>query len=209
MTRVREAFARYPRRPVLEGCPHCRGRTPVDEEHLFELSMRLGGTVGTRDEVKALLPLLLERLVTGHELFPGTVFALLAREGLRGWAATEREAVEGWLMAVWRALLTRFPARVGAFGDVADFLDDVARLLDPSPFLDAWDGLRCPEADRHVAGLVGAWARGARLPGSVPAWLGRDAVRERLYAAFERDHAADWAGELAAAYDLLAVRPPA
>ncbi|MBB6350456.1 hypothetical protein ACWGH8_12750 [Nonomuraea muscovyensis] len=207
VTRLREVFDRYPRRPVLEGCPHCRGGVPVDEEHLFGLSIGLGGTIGTTDDVKALLPLLLERLVTGHELFPGTVFALLAREGLGDWPAAEREAVEGWLMAVWRSLLTGFPARAGAFGDAADFLADVARLVDPSPFLDTWDGLSGPEADRHLAGLVAAWARGARLPAEALAWLGRDRVRERLFAAFERDHAAAWADDLAAAYDLLAFGP--
>ncbi|MFG3435688.1 hypothetical protein ACGF0J_00470 [Nonomuraea sp. NPDC047897] len=207
VTRLREVFARYPRRPVLEGCPHCRGRVPVDEEHLFELSMRLGGTVGTLDDIKALLPLLAERLVTGHELFPATVLGLLAREGLAHWPDAERDAVEDWLMAVWRSMLAGFPARVGGFGDVADFLDDVARLMDPGPFLDTWDGLRSLEVDRHLAGLVAAWARGARLPAAALAWLGRDAVRDRLHAAFERDHDTVWAGDLAVAYDLLAVRP--
>jgi hypothetical protein len=34
-------------------------------------------------------------------------------------------------------------------------------------------------------------------------WLRGDAVRDRLYRAFERDHASTWADDFARAYDLL------
>nr|WP_042179351.1 hypothetical protein [Kibdelosporangium sp. MJ126-NF4]CEL13774.1 hypothetical protein [Kibdelosporangium sp. MJ126-NF4]CTQ88142.1 hypothetical protein [Kibdelosporangium sp. MJ126-NF4] len=68
LTRLGQAFAPYPRRAVLDGCPHCRSSTTVGEHDLFSLSIRLGNTVGGRDDVKSLLPLLFERLVTSDEL---------------------------------------------------------------------------------------------------------------------------------------------
>ncbi|TMR25013.1 hypothetical protein ETD86_02540 [Nonomuraea turkmeniaca] len=67
-----------------------------------------------------------------------------------------------------------------------------------------------PAADRHLADLVtGWWAGGVRLPAAILTWLHRDEVRDRLYSAFERDHDASWADDLARAYDALAwqVRP--
>jgi hypothetical protein len=75
VARLREAFARYPRRAVLDGCPHCRGRVPVDDHDLFALTIGLGSTVGGRDDVKSLLPILLERLATSGELDPTIVWA--------------------------------------------------------------------------------------------------------------------------------------
>ncbi|GGR87391.1 hypothetical protein GCM10010169_34550 [Micromonospora fulviviridis] len=44
VARLKEAFVRYPRRVVLEGCPHCRGPVPVDDHDLFSLTISLGNT---------------------------------------------------------------------------------------------------------------------------------------------------------------------
>ncbi|MEV4107724.1 hypothetical protein [Nonomuraea sp. NPDC049695] len=90
--RLRETFVRYPRRTVLEGCPHCRGSVLVDEHDLFSLTISLGGTVGTSDDVKSLVPLLLERLATGNELMPSMVLTLLVQQGWRTWPTAEQEA---------------------------------------------------------------------------------------------------------------------
>ncbi|MGW4475421.1 hypothetical protein ACWENQ_37625 [Nonomuraea sp. NPDC004354] len=205
--RLREVFARYPRRAVLDGCPHCRGSVLVDEHDLFSLTISLGNTVGTDDDVKSLLPLLLERLVTGNELYASMVLGLLVRLGWRAWPAAEREAVGGYLMAVWRSLLAKYPPQVGSFGDTAEFLSVVGEFTDSvSLFLDGWDAIRGPAADRHLADLVTGWVRGVHLPAAVLTWLHRDRVRERLYSAFERDHDMPWADDLARAYDVLAWR---
>lgn len=202
--RLRETFARYPRRTVLEGCPHCRGSVPVDEHDRFSLTISLGGTVGTDDDVKSLVPLLLERLATGHELVPRMVFSLLVRQGWRTWPTAEQEAVDGYLMVVWRLLLAEYPPRVGAFGDAAEFLGVAGKFTGSvGLFLHDWDTIRGSAADRHIADLVIGWVRGAELPAAVLTWLHRDMVRDRLYGAFELDHDASWADDLARAYDLL------
>ncbi|MEV0151246.1 MULTISPECIES: hypothetical protein [unclassified Nonomuraea] len=202
--RLQEAFAGYPRRAVLEGCPHCRGSVAVDEHDLFSLTISLGNTVGTGDDVKSLLPLLLERLATGHELVPSMVLSLLVRQGWRTWPTAEREAVDGYLTAIWRSLLAEYPPRVGSLCDAAEFLSVAGEFTgSTSLFLRDWDTTRGPAADRHLADLVTGWAGGARLPAAVLTWLHSDVVRARLYDAFERDHDASWADDLARAYDLL------
>jgi hypothetical protein len=206
LRRVREAFSRYPRRPMLDGCPHCRGAVTVAEHDLYSLSITIGNTVGTLDDLKALLPTLLERLVTDTELDPEIVFGKLAgRNDWRGWPSTEYAAVDGYLRAVWRSLLTDYPSRLGAVSDATTFLDAAAPLYaGPDTFLTVWDGTNEPSADRHLAVLVLAWSAGWQHEPSVVAWLRRPATQERLLHAFERDHESPWADELARAYDMLA-----
>ncbi|MEU6076810.1 hypothetical protein [Micromonospora sp. NPDC047074] len=201
IARVREVFARYPRRAVLDGCPHCRGPVTVDEHDLFSLSIRLGNTVGDRHDVKSLLPVLFERLVTATELDPGIVLGKLRREEWRTWPATEQSAVDGYLEAVWRSLLAEYPARLGSFLDASTFLGAASSAGESiDRFLAVWEATQGPAADRHLAEAVGEMARGsgARTP-----WLRRGAVRDRLCRAFERDHEESWADDLARAYDLL------
>ena len=208
VTRLGQVFAPYPRRAELDGCPQCRPSTPVDEQDLFSLTIRLGNTVGGRDDVKSLLPLLLERLVASNELDPGIVLGKLAQEEWRGWPPAEQQAVDEYLAAVWRCLLAEFPSRLGAFVDAAEFLDAVARTGDSvDRFLAAWSTIRGPAADRHLALLVNRLDSAARRRDTtVIAWLCREATRDRLLTAFERDNDATWADDLVSAYDLLCLR---
>ncbi|SPL88275.1 unnamed protein product [[Actinomadura] parvosata subsp. kistnae] len=207
LKRLREVFARYPRRAVLDGCPHCRGSVRPDEHDLFALTISLGNTVGSVEDVKSLLPLLLERLVTGDELDAGIVLGKPAAHGWRSWPQDEQDAVEGYLMAVWRSLLSGYPPRAGSFGDAAGFLGAAGELTgDVGAFLGEWDTAGGPAANRHLADLVTGWAGGARLPAEVLTWLHGELVRDRLLAAFERDHDSAWADDLARAYDLLGWR---
>ncbi|WP_412734481.1 hypothetical protein [Krasilnikovia sp. MM14-A1259] len=204
VARVREAFVHYPRRAVLEGCPHCRPQVPVDEGNLFSLTIRLGNTVGDRDDVKALLPVLLERLVTSGGLDPAIVLAKLPQEQWRTWPEAEQDAVHGYLDSVWRSLLAEYPSRVRCFADAATFLDAAAATGESvSRFLDAWDATSGSSADRHLADLVTRCAFAGRRAPAEKAWLHREAVRARLYCAFEREHDTPWADDLARACDLI------
>jgi len=115
IARIETVFAAYPRRAVLEGCPHCRGDVRVEDHDLFSLTIRLGNTVGTEADVKALLPMLLRSLVTTGELDPGIVLGKVSPS----WPAQEREAVDRFLDAVWSEL------PIGAFYDMEAFLDAV------------------------------------------------------------------------------------
>ncbi|MGC5016969.1 hypothetical protein [Micromonospora sp. DT47] len=204
MARVRDAFARYPRRTVLDGCPHCRGSVLVDEHDLFSLTISLGNTVGGLDDVKSLLPVLLERLVVSVELDPGMVLAKLPRGEWRTWPAAEQEAVDGYLDAVWRSLLADHPSRVGSFLDAATFLDAAGSTGESvDRFLDLWDVTLGSPADRHLAETVSGFDFAARKPSALGDWLRRETVRDRLHRAFERDHDSVWADDFARAYDLL------
>lgn len=204
VARLKEAFVRYPRRVVLEGCPHCRGPVPVDDHDLFSLTISLGSTVGNRDDLKSLLPLLLERMVTSTELDPAIVLGKLPREQWRTWPEAEQDAIDGYLDAVWRSLLATFPSQVGSFLDPATFLDAVAGGGESvERFLDAWDVTLNSAADRHLADTVNGLNFAGRRPTTLAAWLCRETVRDRLYRAFERDHAMSWGDDLARAYDLL------
>jgi hypothetical protein len=201
---LRQAFARYPRSAVLDGCPHCRGQVRVDDAHLFSLTISLGNTVGGVDDVKSLLPTLLERLVTATDLVPTIVLSKLAHERWRGWPPAEQAAVDGYLDAVWRSLLTAYPSRLGSFDDASAFLDAVAAAGEGvDRFLDIWDGTAGSAADRHLAEMVNGLRFAARRPGVLGEWVGRAAVRDRLLRAFDRDHDRPWADDLAQAYDLV------
>lgn len=208
LARLDRAFAPYPRRAVLDGCPHCRPATPVDEDDLFSLTLRLGGTVGDREDVKSLLPLLLERMVTSGELDGGVVLSMLAREQWRTWPPAEQRAIDDYLDAVWRSLLTESPSRIGAFPDAAAFLDAAAAAGEGiERFLAVWDTVLVPAADRHLALLVNEHDFTDPRRSAITAWLCREAMRDRLLTAFERDHDAAGADDLAMAYDLLCWQP--
>ncbi|MEV6768418.1 hypothetical protein AB0N05_07270 [Nocardia sp. NPDC051030] len=197
------AFEPYPRRAVLDRCPHCGPPVRVDELGLFSLAIKLGNTVGDRNDVKALLPLLLERLVVSEELNPEIVLAKLPQFEWRDWPSDEQRAIDDYLDAVWGALLAEFPPRTGGFTDVSEFLRAIAAAgIVPDRFLDAWDVLVGSAPDRHLALLVHG-ALFARGGDAVTAWLQRDVVRRRLFHAYERDHSAAWADEFVYAYDLV------
>ncbi|WP_344870658.1 hypothetical protein [Allokutzneria multivorans] len=205
LARVDHAFASYPRRAVLDGCPHCAGETTVDEHDLYSLTIKLGNTIGDRHDVKSLLPLLLRELTVSDSLDPGIVLGKLAREQWRTWASAEQAAINDYLDALWHALLADFPSRVGAFVGAADFLAAVVHTdSGVERYLAAWDAVSSGAADRHLALLVNDFDfRARRADAVVVAWLRRASTRDRLLAAFERDHSAPWADELAAAHDRI------
>ncbi|MBQ1019141.1 hypothetical protein KBX71_14885 [Micromonospora sp. D93] len=203
---VRDAFAQYPRRAVLDGCPHCEGSVLVDEHDLFSLTISLGNTVGSRADVKALLPVLLERLLVSEDLEPIIVLGKLPGQEWRTWPRVEQDAVDAYLDAVWRSLLADHPSRLGSFTGPATFLD-AARAAGErvERFLDVWDATLTPSADRHLAETVARLNFTNQRPSTVGDWLRRAATRDRLHRAWERDYDSQWADDLAQAYDLLRV----
>ncbi|MEU8154123.1 hypothetical protein AB0B94_10725 [Micromonospora sp. NPDC048986] len=203
---VRDAFGRYPRRPVLDGCPHCKGSVPVDEHDLFSLTISLGSTVGDRADVKALLPVLLERLLASDDLDPAIVLGKLPYQEWRTWPRVEQQAIDAYLDVVWRSLLADHPPRLGSFTDPATFLD-AARAAGErvERFLDVWDATLTSSADRHLAEMVGGLNFAKQKPSAIDDWIRREATRDRLHRAWERDYGSPWADDLARAHDLLRV----
>lgn len=160
--------------------------------------------MGDREDVKSLLPLLFERLVTSTDLDPGIVLSKLTQEHWRTWPPAEQRAIEEYLDAVWRSLLAEFPSRVGAFVDAAKFLDvALSTGAGIERFLTAWNAILGPASDQHLAQLVSTGGFAGRRCTVASAWVCREAIRDRLLTAFERDHDAVWADDLAVAYDIL------
>ncbi|UGT42385.1 hypothetical protein LTV02_02895 [Nocardia yamanashiensis] len=203
LTELNRVFANYPRRPVLDRCPHCGPPVPVDEIDLFSLTLKLGNTIGTRSDVKALLPMLLECLVNSTELDTDMVFGKLPQEDWHAWPPVEQRAIDQYCDAVWQAILAEFPSRLGAFGQAEDFLRPAAAAGIPlDRFLTVWDNRAGSAADRHLAALVSGPLPSDRDATAVRAWLARDDLRHRLFRAYERDHDLPWADELALAHDI-------
>ncbi|WP_067813038.1 hypothetical protein [Nocardia inohanensis] len=206
LTELGRVFAVYPRRPVLERCPHCGPPIRVDEFDLFSLTLKLGNTIGDRSDVKALLPMLLECLVNSTELDTDLVFGKLPQEDWRSWPDREQRAIEHYCDAVWQSILAEFPCRLGAFAQVEDFLRPVAAAGIPlDRYLAAWDERAGSAADRHLAALVTGPLPADRAADTVRAWLARDALRQRLFRAYERDHDRPWADDLALAHDIASL----
>ncbi|MFE9203370.1 hypothetical protein [Micromonospora sp. NPDC007230] len=78
----------------------------VDEhDDLFSLTISLGNTVGGREDVRSVLPVLFERLVMSGELDLSIVLSMLLREEWRTWPGAQQDAIDWYLEAVWRSLL--------------------------------------------------------------------------------------------------------
>ena len=209
LARLREAFSGYPVRDVLPGCPCCKGDVRWAEYDLHSLAISLGNLIGTFDDLKSLLPMLLTRLVAedveaSERPDERVVLGKLAAERRwRDWPAAERDAVDAYLHAVWRALLSTYPARTGALADAATFLCAVEPVYgDLTGFLTAWRAVNPPAADRHLADLVHAWVYTADLPDQVVRWLRTPGTRGLVYLAFVRASGTA-ADDLARAYDFL------
>ncbi|GAB4584762.1 hypothetical protein [Nocardia sp. IFM 10818] len=199
-------FSPYPRRPVLDRCPHCGPPVRVDDHDLFWLTIKLGNTIGDRTDLKALLPRLLEKLATSNELDPNIVLGKLSKEQWRTWPPAEQQAIDNYLDAVWHSVLAEFPAPPGSLSDPAEFLAAVAAAaIAPDRFLATWDKTATQSADRHLAMLVNQTFAVMGLPATLTAWLRRDTMRHRLLQAYERDHATPWADSLAQAHDTISL----
>lgn len=99
-------------------------------------------TWGTGDDLRALLPRVLELFAGGHlSVAPEALFAKIRRAGAPSWSVEEQAAVDDVVTAVWLATLATWPGRVGhpawrllaatvELGDeLSAFLDDWLLML--------------------------------------------------------------------------------
>lgn len=174
------AFASYPLKRVIAGCPHCVSGEDSDAFHVRALdaltaddlrrfATKAMTTFGDAEDFKHFLPRLLELLA--HELV-----ARGAKEDLgfneeilggklvladyAGWPAVEREAVERFLGAMWGALLARFPTKL----DADTFLCFLAQFTSLDPYLALWRRTRTRPALAHAAVAVYAPYRSSFWP---------------------------------------------
>src|SRR5690242_12119594 len=169
----------------------------VDESVLAAAHQHWDETADRAKDADALLAAAVSRVPAG----------VVGRVAWSQWPAGERDAVDRYLHAVWKALLARYPARVGGFVDAAGFLCGVAPLYRERlvTFPQMWRAINPPAADRHLADLVHAWVGGADLPAPVVAWLRRPVVRGYVFLAYVRAREAPWSATLARAYEMLSI----
>ncbi|MFE9692503.1 hypothetical protein [Micromonospora sp. NPDC005806] len=217
VTGLYAAFARQPRPAAMAYCDHCVRpdevavllRVPPREltpDQLARYAAKCLTTWGDVDDLRYLLPRLLELLATGGLDDPVLPESLLGKVGAhrRDWPADQRGAVEAYLRAWWAATLSGYPgpweattvlAAVGGAG------------VDVGPYLAAWAADGGEPAARHLADHLFT-----RLPDNLP-WAvtvrrwraGPDPARilaEALLATGDPAVAA----EVSAAYETL-VRP--
>jgi hypothetical protein len=222
-----DAFASRPARPHVEGCPHCiddadharlmaQPLRQLATHNLSKYAWRAITTWGDGDDLAYFLPRLLELLARepGEWVDVEVLLGKLALAGWRTWAAGEIAAVEHYLAALWRAVLSSYPAHL----DVATVLRAYSQLIDDlHPCLAAWDADDRTAALRHLAELVlTSWAtlwRTRRLDSTgwrdpqlaqVVGWLRRDATLARLERGFFACSRESFAVELSQAHECLA-----
>lgn len=130
-------------------------------------------TWGTADDLRALLPRVLELFASGQlATSPEVLFTKLRLAGVHTWTVEEQAAVEDLITAVWLAGLVTDPSPTGH--PAWRVLVGLAELGDElSPFLDDWLlmlGSAAPEratARRHLQDLVAAVERQERIGAGV------------------------------------------
>ena len=165
-------FASYPLKRVIAGCPHCVSGADSDALHVQTLNALTADdvryyatkamtTFGDAEDFKHFLPRLLELLArelaaggAGEDLgFNEAILGgQLALAGYANWPAVEREAVDRFLDAMWRALLARFPTKL----DAETYLCFLAQFTGLDRYLAVWRGTRTRTALAHAA--VAAYA---------------------------------------------------
>jgi hypothetical protein len=189
------AFARYPLRARIEGCPHCdlgqneRGlhAAPLRRlrrEDLDVYPFKAMTTFGDVDDFRHFLPRIAELLIEGAigAADLGVVAGKLAYGEWTRWPQPERAAVLAWLDALERAYLDDAVPHVFAH----DVLDANLTLRgDAGPFLARWPGATGKRAIEDLAEEVRAIAM-ATNTGHGSGFVGLIALRDELQTAFTR-----------------------
>lgn len=121
---VYEAFAPYPLRRVIDGCPHCVGeedqdhlhRAPLREltdEDLQQFAFNAMTTWGDAVDYRHFLPRIIELSVLGDAgligLEPWLIGSKLNYAGWAQWPRREREALVRFMKSAWRVVLAHPP----------------------------------------------------------------------------------------------------
>lgn len=147
---------------VVEGCSCCWSaeeaeplrRTPLRRLTLRDLdsySANVLLTVGSEENYHCFLPRVFELLAMEWDEFmmPEASLGSLRRAGWRTWPPAKQAAVERYLAALWRQVLSA-PRRYGVNPEAGDVLCGIGRAVDDlTPFLETW------AAERSA----GAWSQ--------------------------------------------------
>ncbi|SBT37460.1 hypothetical protein [Micromonospora auratinigra] len=215
VTRLYAAFADRPRPVTMAYCDHCVSaeevaallRVPpraLTADQLRRYATKCVSTWGDVDDLRRLLPRLLELLATGELDDPVLPESLLGTVGphLAAWPAGQRQAVEAYLRAWWAATLSAYPGRWEATTVLAAV---GAAGLDVRPFLVAWAADGGAAAARHLADhLVDPLPRAERpWVAAVRAWRAGPEPARMLEDVLLTTTDPAVAAQVSAAYELL------
>jgi hypothetical protein len=203
------AFAAYPRRAQIEGCPCCVAaadqlplhRVPLRKltaDDLGRFAWKAMTTWGDAQDYRHFLPRILE-LSLADNTEPGLELGLIASKleygGFAEWPAPERTAVAAWLREAWAEGLETLAHR--GLLDLAIALEPVIAL---DELLAIWSRCTATAAVHHLADALGDISRLRRTAARarIEPWLFAPERRAALETAF----AADPSDELAYAIDL-------
>ena len=208
-----KVFERYPARRDMPRCEcGCVApeeialicSKPLREMTADDLGTYAGKAITTWGDVedfKHFLPRLMELIATEGAVDwrdPETVFGRFRFGHWEGWEPAERHAVETFMVALWRFVLSRYPVIPGLetpFGSIAnDYLSAIAQATDDlSPYLRMWRADRSIPALRHLAefvedtldymtdqGTLGPSWKGRAAQAQVKDWLFDPATTQRL-----------------------------
>lgn len=225
------AFAGYPLRAHVDGCPcctddadhrriHARPLRELSGEDLSRFAFKALTTWGTADDLRHFLPRLLELIAFDDlEVNPEIVLGKLVYADWRSWPPTEQSAVERYADSLWRTFLASFPSAVPPLPDADTALCTVAQVVDDlRPLLAYWQGVPCIAHLRHLARFVvqdsghlmqtaasGFWEERPAQWEQVRTWRRDPSLRQVLEEGFFRHAHEPFADELAAAADALRV----
>lgn len=210
----------------LEGCPHCVSfqdsaalrRAPLRQlgGELHPYLFKAMTTWGTEEDFKHFVPRLLDLYAWSTDAWLLCDKLLYAR--WRSWAEPEQRAVEGYLLALWRARLEEdeAPPPDDALLETMVTLDLDLAPYDMRTKLEVWRSEGSRESVRSLARFVldhgvelfwpspsigrpTLWRARPEIAEEVRAWLLEPATRARLEASF----VAHGDGEVARAFDWL------
>lgn len=170
ISRLYAVFAHYPLRPVIHGCDHCvfpedqaRLRSKplhaLTEQDLGKYLWQAMTTWGDREDFKHFLPRLLE-LMTAPSEWRGDLWLVMSKlryGDWQIWPESERESINGYLIAQWRLILASSPTEPFDYTHLTadSFLGNIAyAVADVQSFLEIWRTDNSTNAVVHLGKLL-------------------------------------------------------
>ena len=223
-----KAFARYPLRKHVEGCPCCvheHDKRTLESKPLRRLSAADLGryafkamtTWGDRDDFRHFLPRIFELLVSngGIGADEEVVLGKLALGEWQQWDEKERSALRTFFRAGWNSLLTESRPNI----EPDSWLCGLGKANeDLQPYLNAWMGVRTKSAYEHLAKFLESnqpgyikrhslsnpfWPDSPKGVAQLCDWLASSRTREYLETVYFENESADFAPALARVVDQL------
>jgi hypothetical protein len=216
-------FARHPLAARIEYCGHCVGdeealvlqRKALREltaDDLERFTFRVLSTWGDEADLRHFLPRILELFATGEQLDGYLLTKTVGNVRCYGgkWPQDERDAVERYLLALWRQVLSDSDSPIRP----VEVLEGAAMYGHSiEPYLRLWEDLTGADADLQLAWIIDELhhvSSDDRYRREIDAWLRSGFPARRLEAAFlaaSDAKTAGWFGQALEQLELMLFKP--